>query len=178
MLFLVFSHLASISPWKHGTSLLQMPSSPPTYFLFIHHRCTFLLYSKGYLNFQKHLSISISKKQFSQNFWKGTSKAFMMESLLTCTSSWSFQNFDQNKHSVENFLFPASVKRNSILYLSDFPKAASSTLRSETIFGNWKPFKNGDKCFLFHLQSFSRSQDIKVFVLTFWSFIKTVWLER
>ena len=35
-----------------------------------------------------------------------------------------------------------------------------STLRSETIFGNWKPFTNDEKCFLFHLKSSFRSQDI------------------
>ena len=47
------------------------------------------------------------------------------------------------------------------------------TLRSEKIFGNWKPFKNDDKCFLFHLKSSFRSQDIQFFVLTFWSCRKT-----
>ena len=26
----------------------------------------------------------------------------------------------------------------------------SGTLRSETIFGNWKPIENDEKCFLFH----------------------------
>ena len=34
---------------------------------------------------------------------------------------------------------------------------------------DWKPFKNYEKCFLFRLKSFFRSQDIKVFVTTFWS---------
>ena len=34
------------------------------------------------------------------------------------------------------------------------------TLRSETTFGNWKPFKNDEKWFLFHLKSSSRSRDI------------------
>ena len=38
---------------------------------------------------------------------------------------------------------------------------------SETIFGNWKPFKNVEKFFLFHLKSSFCSQDIEVFVLTF-----------
>ena len=33
-------------------------------------------------------------------------------------------------------------------------------LVSETIFANWKPFKNDEKCFLFHLKSSFRSQDI------------------
>ena len=28
------------------------------------------------------------------------------------------------------------------------------------IFGNWKPFENDEKCFLFHLKSSIRSQDI------------------
>ena len=32
----------------------------------------------------------------------------------------------------------------------------------------WKPFKNNQKCFLFHLKSSPRFQDIYIFVLTFW----------
>ena len=35
------------------------------------------------------------------------------------------------------------------------------TLKSETIFGNWKLFKNYEKCFLFHLKGSSCSQDIR-----------------
>ena len=35
-----------------------------------------------------------------------------------------------------------------------------------------KPFKKDEKCFLFHIKSFFRSQDIQIFVLTFWSFRK------
>ena len=35
--------------------------------------------------------------------------------------------------------------------------------KSETIFGNWKPFKNYEKRFLFHLKNSFRSQDIWVF---------------
>ena len=36
----------------------------------------------------------------------------------------------------------------------------SKNLKSETIFVNWKPFKNDEKCFLVHLKSSFRSQDI------------------
>ena len=36
----------------------------------------------------------------------------------------------------------------------------------------WKPFKNDEKCFLFHLESSFRSPYIKIFVLTFWSYRK------
>ena len=32
-------------------------------------------------------------------------------------------------------------------------------LRFEAVFGNWKPFKNYEKCFLFHLKSSFHSQD-------------------
>ena len=32
-----------------------------------------------------------------------------------------------------------------------------------------KPFKNDEKCFLFHFKSYFRPQDIKVFVMTFCS---------
>ena len=43
------------------------------------------------------------------------------------------------------------------------------TLRSETIFDNWKPFKNDEKMLFFHLKCSSLSQDINVFVMTFCS---------
>ena len=33
----------------------------------------------------------------------------------------------------------------------------------------WKPFKNDENCLLFHLKSSFRSQDIQIFILTFWS---------
>ena len=33
----------------------------------------------------------------------------------------------------------------------------------------WKRFRDHEKCFLFHLQSSFRSQDISFFVMTFWS---------
>ena len=36
----------------------------------------------------------------------------------------------------------------------------------------WKPFKNDEKCFLFHLKSSFCFQDISSFVLTFWLFRK------
>ena len=45
------------------------------------------------------------------------------------------------------------------------------------IFGNWKPFQNDKNCFLFHLKSSFCSQDIWIFVVTFWSRSKTAWLE-
>ena len=50
--------------------------------------------------------------------------------------------------------------------------------RSETIFDNWKPFQNDEKCFLFHLKSSFRSQDILIFHLKCWSCRKTTLLER
>ena len=33
---------------------------------------------------------------------------------------------------------------------------------------DWKPFKNEEKCFLFHLKSSFRTQDIFVFVKPYW----------
>ena len=35
------------------------------------------------------------------------------------------------------------------------------------------PFKNDEKCFLVHLENSFRSQDIDIFVLTFWSCTKS-----
>ena len=40
---------------------------------------------------------------------------------------------------------------------------------SETIFDTWKPFRNDENCFLFHLKKPFHSQDIEIFVMTFWS---------
>ena len=43
---------------------------------------------------------------------------------------------------------------------------------------DWKPFKNDEKWFLFHLKSSFHSQDIWAFVMTFGHVGKTTWLER
>ena len=51
------------------------------------------------------------------------------------------------------------------------------TLESDTPFYNWKLFKNYEKCLLYLKSSF-RYQDILIFVLIFWSSIKTFWLEK
>ena len=52
------------------------------------------------------------------------------------------------------------------------------TLRSKTIFGNWKLFKNDKKNFLFYHKGSFRPRDIEIFVLTFWSCRKTAGSER
>ena len=42
-------------------------------------------------------------------------------------------------------------------------------LKSDRNFGNWKSFKNDEKCFIFYLKLYFHSQDV---VLTFWSYRK------
>ena len=42
----------------------------------------------------------------------------------------------------------------------------------------WKPLKNADKCFLFRLKFPFSSQDISIFVLTFWSHRKNVLIRN
>ena len=39
-------------------------------------------------------------------------------------------------------------------------KTLRCSLRSETILGNWKPSKSDEKCFLFYLKRFFRSEKI------------------
>ena len=41
------------------------------------------------------------------------------------------------------------------------------TLISEKIFDNWKPFKNNEKYFSFHLKGSFRSHEVLIFVFTF-----------
>ena len=62
--------------------------------------------------------------------------------------------------------------------VSLYRAAWSCTLRYEAISGKWKPFKNDEKWFLFHLKSSFCSQDIYIFILIFWLRRKTAWLER
>ena len=57
-------------------------------------------------------------------------------------------------------------------------KFKGALLGLETVFSNCKLFKNHEKCFLFLLKSSFRYQDIELFVSTFWSYVKTAWLER
>ena len=50
-----------------------------------------------------------------------------------------------------------------------FKVGLSPSKKMSFYFLPWKPFKNDEKCFLFHLKSSFRSQGIWIFVLTFWS---------
>ena len=52
------------------------------------------------------------------------------------------------------------LHRGFILKLTE--RLQTRTLRSETSFGIWKLFKKDEKCFLFHLESSFRSQDIYI----------------
>ena len=45
-------------------------------------------------------------------------------------------------------------------------------------FLQWSPFKNDEKCFLYHLKSSFRSQDIYIFVMTFWSYRKSSLIRK
>ena len=84
-------------------------------------------------------------------------------------------NTDQNSSEYRHFLrsdlftlrhwkkFLVSLKYGKTEFIlfrltSIFNLGASwrCTIRSEKIFSNWKPFKNDEKCFLFHLKSFKR----------------------
>ena len=95
----------------------------------------------------------------------------MMEPFLTCTLYWSFQKFDQNKCSVENFLFRATVNRNSTAcFVSAIFQRLQGALSGLTEFlATESPLRMAINAFYF---------TFKVFVLTLWSFIKTVWIER
>ena len=54
-----------------------------------------------------------------------------------------------------------------------FTQSRTLTLKKMFYLLQSKPFKNDEKCFLFHFKSCLYSQDIQIFVLTFWSCRKT-----
>ena len=77
-----------------------------------------------------------------------------------------------------------SIKKKNIRDLQPFPQFKQReskgtvkiaewgrTLRSESIFGNWKPFKSDEMSFILPYKLF-------LFSFTFWSCRKTIWLER
>ena len=47
-------------------------------------------------------------------------------------------------------------------------KVVLSPSKQRSLFLQWKPFKNDEKCFLFHFKSSFPPQDNSTFVLTFW----------
>ena len=64
-----------------------------------------------------------------------------------------------------------------ICFLFEKPLNSGSHLPKNLL--HWKPFKNDEKYFfLFHLKSSFRSQDIWVFVTTFWSCRKSSLLRK
>ena len=76
------------------------------------------------------------------------------------------------RNTLRRFIKREEIKDKKACYIVVLNvKGALSGLREFS--GNWKPFKNDEKCFLFYLKSSFRSQDISVFVINFWSCIKT-----
>ena len=90
----------------------------------------------------------------------------------TCTVKKVFLEVSQN--SQENTCGRGSIliELQASVFNSLFPIIKVGLSPSKNIFGyllDWKPFKSDEKCFLFHLKGSFSSQDILVFVTTFWS---------
>ena len=80
---------------------------------------------------------------------------------------------------VEHIMLVSSRQRNKFLVLVNFinisccyVKVGLSPSKKLALFASMKALKNYEKCFWFHLKNSFRSQDIEIFVLTFWSFMK------
>ena len=84
------------------------------------------------------------------------------------------RQWPQDVSKPSSFVEILDTPLNTYLFRSSPPLGAHIKKCSENI----QPFKNDEKCFLFHLKSSFRSQDIVVFLLTLWSCRKTAWLER
>ena len=103
------------------------------------------------LTFQKKFVLFASIKVFIK-WWK-----------MLCISPEKFFSFWSYLNFCLDFLIMS--KNGSILMIwliSKFMMSRSHdhTPRSETVFGNWKPFKSDEKCFLFHLKSSFHYQNI------------------
>ena len=58
---------------------------------------------------------------------------------------------------------------DSVNIVTFYLKSDSHLPKKLFYFLHWKPFKTNGKCFLFYLKSSFHSEDISVFVTTFWS---------
>ena len=66
----------------------------------------------------------------------------------------------RRKERMERANLISTLLRQILFLYNLFVPLKAHTLRSETIFGNCKPFKNDEKRFLFHLKSSFHFQDI------------------
>ena len=94
--------------------------------------------------------------------------------------SYPFQNYSKNRDGVHLKILP--TLSSEIIFLNWAKKNICGGL--ELLFKSrllpskkvsfyllpWKPFKDDEKCFLFHIKSSFRSQDILTFVLKFRSY--------
>ena len=78
--------------------------------------------------------------------------------------SWSYSSFFNGLWLLILITVPVAMKK-----YKNFIKVGLSPSKNNLYLLQWKAFKNAEKCFLFHLKSFSRSHDIYFFLLTFWS---------
>ena len=83
-------------------------------------------------------------------------------------TKWSFHNITPVADTFYCFL--------SFLLIFLYFKWNLSGLRRS--FGNWKSFKNDEKCFVFRLKISFLSQDIEIFVLTFRSYRKSSLIRK
>ena len=67
------------------------------------------------------------------------------------------QSIDLQSKSIDWFLYDGNF---SVL-------CANGAISGMRIAGNQKPFKNDEKCFLFHVKSYFCLQDTQIFVLRF-----------
>ena len=97
-----------------------------------------------------YLNILLSKSK--RRVKKRSDKHFIKKSLI---STWNFLSLTIRNLSQGIFISLKSVGGSP----------------SKTFFYllQWQSFKNDEKCFLFHLESFFRCQDIFIFVLTLWA---------
>ena len=107
-----------------------------------------------YLNIIKICDL-ISSKNILGKFYATTAPCFWTMHLLVLLKMilrMFFKKYSVNSDHQMLFL----ISRINRLYARDY-HFYSCTLRCETIFGNWKPFKNDEKWFLYHLKSSFRS---------------------
>ena len=97
---------------------------------------------------------------YIKSFIQGVYKLALWMDCLKSINHWSTAFRNCNLHFQLLTQVPMTGLGFLLLYIKCFTMN-EYTLKSETIFDNWKPFKNDEKCCLYNIKSSFHSQNIK-----------------
>ena len=124
----------------------------------------------------KNINKCIVKENFSI-FFNFDFERFVSHSDVSKHKKWSFRYSCISRKTQRVFWW--FQREQKLINSFKFPSGRTLTFPNNLCYlFHWKPFKKDGKCFLFHLKSSFCSEDIQVFVMTFWSWRKNGLIKK